>query len=288
MLLLVGLILFIFGFSSETVNEDQVLEQTGLFKIGGMMILALGVVNLLYVLEVINSKINLALFGVLILVGVWMGWNNYISIYGEEGNPSSHTVRWYEEKEYRYDHVIQRLEDIREAQLAYRDKYRAFCSDFDSLIDFVKNDFLVIIKQDGSNPGTKMTPEQAMELGYPEDHELDYLTNEEAIALGYIRVDTMEVPVMEEVFMNEEAQEERAFDVRGNFIPFYVDSLRYVPFARKDDGSLCEFILETGMVSSGRQQSPVIHLADPCPYDVDDVLEVGSLEQVSTSGNWGE
>lgn len=287
-LLLVGLILLFVGFDSEVVNEDEVLEQTGLFKIGGSVIFALGIVNLLYVLDIIGAKLSLVFLALFILAGGWMFRNNYLSIYGEKGNPSVHTVLWFEERDFRHGHIIQRLEDIRSAQLAYRDKYRRFCSTFDSLVDFVKNENLMIIKQNGSNPGTVMSRGQADELGYPADHELDYLTNEEAIALGYIVVDTLQIPVLEAVFSNEEAMADRSFDIRGNFIKFYPDSLAYVPFAKDGDGNPCLFNMETGMVESGRQQSPVIYINDPCPYDPDFMLELGSTEQVSTSGNWGE
>lgn len=287
-LLLLGIIFMATGFSSEEVNNGEILEQSPLFKIGGITILILALVNLLYVLEIISGKVNLILFVVLIAGAFYMGRSNYLSIYGDKIDPEYGTVRWTEEKEFRYGHVKQRMMDIRSAQVAYRDKYRDFCENFELLIAFVKRDSVMEIREKGTNPGTIMSEAQRDTLGYPEDHVLTYLTNEEAIALGYMEWDTTWYSVLDAVFLNEEALSERRFDSRGNRIEFHVDSLGYVPFSEDENGNPGMFTMEIGKVSAGRQESSVIHLVDAYPYDPKDVLELGSLEQVSLSGNWGE
>ena len=49
-------------------------------------------------------------------------------------------------KEQRYAKVIQRLVDIRSAQVAYKDLNKKYANDFDELINFVKNDSIKVVR----------------------------------------------------------------------------------------------------------------------------------------------
>jgi hypothetical protein len=59
-------------------------------------------------------------------------------------------IQFNKEKEYRYSQVIQRLKDIRTAQLAYKSVNGAYTGNFDSLIAFVKSGQFPLIKQIGN------------------------------------------------------------------------------------------------------------------------------------------
>jgi hypothetical protein len=59
-------------------------------------------------------------------------------------------IRFNKAVEYRSDLVVQRLKDIRELQVAYKDRYGRYSGGFDTLINFYKNDSLKIVKQVGS------------------------------------------------------------------------------------------------------------------------------------------
>ncbi|MDR2286716.1 MAG: hypothetical protein LBE04_04475 [Prevotellaceae bacterium] len=59
-------------------------------------------------------------------------------------------IRFNKAVEYRKDLVVQRLKDIRELQVAYKDNYGRYSGGFDTLINFYKYDSLKIIKQVGS------------------------------------------------------------------------------------------------------------------------------------------
>jgi hypothetical protein len=59
-------------------------------------------------------------------------------------------IRFNNAVEYRKDLVVQRLKNIRELQIAYKDSYGRFTGGFDTLINFYKNDSLKIVRQIGS------------------------------------------------------------------------------------------------------------------------------------------
>lgn len=100
-------------------------------------------------------------------------------------------IRFNEAQEARYDRTIQRLKDIRTAQLAYRSVHGDFTGDFDELINFVKTDSFSVVRA----------------IGF-EDDDPDAETTEEIIR------DTIRISVQDSLFR------------RG----YPVDSLRFVPF----------------------------------------------------------
>ncbi|MDR1169713.1 MAG: hypothetical protein LBK97_02635 [Prevotellaceae bacterium] len=59
-------------------------------------------------------------------------------------------IRFNKAVESRRELVVQRLKDIRELQVAYKDSYGRYSGGFDTLINFYKNDSLKIIRQVGS------------------------------------------------------------------------------------------------------------------------------------------
>jgi hypothetical protein len=59
-------------------------------------------------------------------------------------------IRFNKAVEYRKELVVQRLKNIRDLQVAYKDCYGRFAGGFDTLINFYKNDSLKILKQVGS------------------------------------------------------------------------------------------------------------------------------------------
>lgn len=59
-------------------------------------------------------------------------------------------IKFNKEKAYRYGFVIQKLKDIRTAQIAYKSVKGSYANNFDSLIDFVKTGQFSLIKQIGN------------------------------------------------------------------------------------------------------------------------------------------
>ncbi len=103
------------------------------------------------------------------------------------------------EHKKRQDAVIERLMDIRTAQITFKEKFGYHTASFDTLIAFVKNDSLPIVLKEG------FLTDSLIKAG---------MTEKKAIELGIIIRDTTYVTVKEEIF--------------GKKYP--IDSLRYVPF----------------------------------------------------------
>ena len=110
-----------------------------------------------------RKTIQLLLWPVIIILA-WLVYRSPISL-----------KEFQEESNYRKSAVIQDLKDIRTAQIAFKDKYRVYANDFNSLLSFVKNDSLTVVKAVGETP--------------------DSLTEDQALKKGIISRDTIFVPV---------------------------------------------------------------------------------------------
>ena len=110
-------------------------------------------------------------------------------------------IRFRNERDLREKVVIERLKNIRTAQVAFKSKYGAYTSSFDTLINFVKTDSFPLIYKEGS-----LTDEMI---------EKGITTEREALKRGLIVRDTSYTSVLDSIFK------------RG----FRIDSIRFVPFS---------------------------------------------------------
>ncbi len=173
-------------------------------------------------------------------------------------------IRFQQEQRARYNRTIDRLKDIRTAQLAYRSVHGEFTGSFDTLIDFINNDSFRVV----------------MSIGDMDDSL--------AVALGQIIRDTIRVSVRDSLFR------------RG----YPTDSLRYVPFTGGREefflgagevmtGSglgvkVFEAHVHNDVLLSGLDRQLVINMNDErVRRDLFPGLRVGSLtETTNNAGNW--
>ncbi len=173
-------------------------------------------------------------------------------------------IRFQEEQSRRYDRTIERLRNIRTAQLAYRSAHGEFTGSFDTLIDFVLNDSFSVVRQ----------------IGDPDD--------EDAVERGDVYRDTVKVSVRDSIFRP-------GFDV---------EQLRYVPFTdREEEFELGAGEVKTGsglevkvfearvhndVLLHGLDRQQVINLNDQRRRrDQFPGLKVGDLERPTNhAGNW--
>jgi len=120
-------------------------------------------------------------------------------------------IKFEKERTRRFDKTINRLKDIRTAQVAYKELYGVYTPDFDTLIDFIKKENIRVVRAIGFVPDT--------------------LTEEKALELGIISRDTFYVPIMDSLF---------------NHIDYPIDSLKYIP-----TGTKSMFIMDTNAVMTG-------------------------------------
>lgn len=174
--------------------------------------------------------------------------------------------------------TIQKLMDIREAQKQYLNKYGHFTADFDSLINFVKNDSIKMVKAIGSRPDSIATDEEALKLA-------------KQGLLNFSR-DTSLISVLDSLFGKDYA----------------IDSLPIVPYTNGARFVMGAKILEVGSkVNETTLKVPVFEakvlnrvllkgLNEQLRINLDDEqlkmdrypgLKVGSLEtNVNNAGNW--
>jgi len=178
--------------------------------------------------------------------------------------------------ESRKQEAIARMIDIRKAQRVYKDQKSAYTDSFDTLINFLKNDSIRVIKAIGVIPVSLVDSVKDIRKA-----------REIAFERGLIQGTSSKVAVIDSVFGR-----------RKNV----VDSLRFVPFA---DGS--NFTMKAGEhVIQGGQPSKFLEVS--VPFDkllkglesqliekyIDNWMKIkkfpglkfGSLEAVTLAGNW--
>ena len=179
-------------------------------------------------------------------------------VYGSIQQP----LRFNAEKERRSEAAIQRLKDIRTAQIAFRSENKKYTGDFDTLIDFLKNGHFKVVRITGD-----------------EDDEA-------AVAAGKISRDTIRVPVLDSLFR------------KG----YPIDSIRFVPYTQGIEFELGTAYIEAGKVSVNVFEAKIandvlLRGLDPqllFNYNADRMLKtgyaglkVGSLtETTNNAGNW--
>ena len=167
-------------------------------------------------------------------------------------------------RKIRYDATVQRLKDIRTAQVAFRSEHKRYTGSFDTLIEFLKTDSFTVVKQ----------------IGDADDSV--------AVASGGIIRETFRLSVLDSLFK------------KG----YPVDSLRYAPFTKGFEFELGTANLTAGNVTVNvfEAKVPFIVLLDGLDpqllvnYNAKWVvrdregypgLRVGSLiETTNNAGNW--
>lgn len=239
---LLGLVLLIWALYSN---------QNGLYILGAVTGMVLAVIAFMFVMGWINRKVQMGLSVVFLIAAVWIG----SLVYGSVNN----VIKFRKEKAAVEQLVIQRLKDIRTAQIAYRDAHGVYTSNLDTLQDFIKHGVIPEVKKIGQKPDT--------------------LSEVEALEMGLIVRDTVMEPALNR-FTNEEAlKQKRAAN-------FDLDAFIYVP---PNDEQ--KFLLQAGVITSGGRDVPVFQAKDPAPFSKPDhpntdTLWVGSMTKSTTSGNW--
>ncbi|HET7360471.1 MAG TPA: hypothetical protein VFI78_00900 [Salinimicrobium sp.] len=200
---------------------------------------------------------------VLWIVILFLGYLIFNSIY--------EPIQFNEIKEDRYAKVIEKLEDIRDAELAYRDVTGHFAGTFEELIEFIDTAQFTLTQRRDT---TVLDEEYARIYGVDK-----YIEKVLIDTLGYSSV-------QDSLFGNE------------NF-----KNLMEVPI----EGADAEFQLEAGTIMVNETEIPVFEAKiakAKVLYDLDPDLvrieeeviavdqvegayiKVGSMEEVNTNGNW--
>jgi hypothetical protein len=190
---------------------------------------------------------------VLIVASAFMGYLIYDSIDSK--------IELEKEVRLRKSVVIERLEQIKEAQINYKKVRGEYAKSFDQLKDFLVNDSIIVVKAIGVVPDSLLGQES------------------KALAMGIIVRDTSKIAVREELF-------------KGNFQQI-VDSLAIIPFS---GGT--KFSINSGEIEKGKVKVKVFEVTAPYTeifkglqtdnegIDMTQSLILGSMEEPNINGNW--
>jgi hypothetical protein len=163
---------------------------------------------------------------------------------------------------------IQKLKDLRQVQIAFKKVNNTYANNFDVLIDFLENDSMPIVKAIGETPDT--------------------LTDVQALELGIISRDTAYILAKETVFDNV------YLNSRNKKFPLELAALTQVPHSDEN------YNINAGIVEKGKVLVQVFEIsatygavftgldAKNKSYELDGLLKVGSMDEASLNGNWGE
>lgn len=222
--------------------------QNTYFLVAALATTIVGVVTLLMVLGKLPAGVQkISLF-------VFIGFAAVISFFTYRSIQDP--IEFEKAKKIRYAAVIERLKEVRLAQLSYKSVNGKYTANFDSLINFIKNDKFTLVKSSGNVP--------------------DGFTEKQAIEKGYAKRDTFYVSVKDSIFSQN---------------PKRIDSLAFIPYGEGD-----KFKVEAGSVIKGSVTVQVIEVFAPNTsifkgltdefYNKEGGLKFGSMSEPSTNGNW--
>jgi hypothetical protein len=182
-------------------------------------------------------------------------------------------VRFQKAYQQRTEKVIERLKDIRSAQVAYKAINGQYTSNFDTLSTFIANDSLPMVKMEGS------LTDSMIAVG---------LTEKMALKKGIIKRDTSRISVMDSLFSHK---------------PWMPDSIGIVPFTNNAKFEMGVGVIKTAsgvnvtvfeakvhnnVYLNGLNRQEVININDTQRrLEKYPGLKVGSLEEANNNaGNW--
>ena len=187
-------------------------------------------------------------------------------------NSINSQVKFNEEAGIRITENVQKLKDLRQLQVKYKQTKGAFADNFDNLIYFLENDSMPIIKATGETPDSLINGVQ--------------MSDELALELGLIARDTAYVSAKETVF------DATYMNNRKNDFPLNIDKLKTIPYSNST------YNIDAGQVEKGNVIVQVFEIstnyrtvftgldAENKSYDLDALLKVGSMTEASLNGNW--
>lgn len=169
---------------------------------------------------------------------------------------------------------VQKLKDLRTLQIAFKKEKNVFANDFPTLLGFLMNDSLQIIKSEGETPDSMINGKQ--------------LTDIRALELGLIKRDTFYVSAKNSIF------DETYLNTRNENFTLDINTISKIPFTDLD------YNIEASEIEKGKVAVQVFEIsasyrnvligldAENKKYALDNLLKVGSMTEASLNGNWGE
>jgi len=223
-----------------------------------VILLTIGLVWVIdkFVPKKLKPVLNIALW----LLIIFLGYKTYMSVYGE--------IQFNQLKEKRYALVIEKLKDIRDAELAHKTVTGQFTDNFDGLIKFVENGKFTITQR-----RTETVKDEALSRSFGVDMFKEIVVID---TLGF-------VSVKDSLFKNSDRYK-TMMDVPvgepGTKFTLKAGKLDDIPvFEASVEKSKLLFDQDKNLVDKENQVISVDGVNGP-------TLKVGSMDEVNTNGNW--
>lgn len=235
-----------------------------------LILIAILVIGLTIGLVYLIDKFIPVKFKPVLIIALWaliaiLGYQTFMSIY--------EPIQFNKVKKKRYAEVIERLVDIRDAQLAHRQVTGSFAPNFENLIRFVDSAQFTITQRRDS---TILDEEATKRYGGVETFKdiiivdtLDYVSVKDSLFKGSDRYMTM---------MNVPNTSDKKVEMQSGFIGEEGD-IKIPVFEAKVMKRVILHDQDKDLLS---QENEVVSVDGVNG----DAIRVGSLEEVNTSGNW--
>lgn len=283
--LICGIILLKIALVPEEVllNNGKMLpvEQSPLFLYGALFFIVGSVIWFLYLFGLINTIIGYVIMFVMAGSSVYLLYRDYKTVNDD--------VLYLAEYKKMNDDIVARMNDIKEAEVAFKEYNKYFTNNMDTLIYFVKTGKKMSVPNIGSLPERRITAEERDYI-YGDNRPIDKLmTEQEAHALAKspnppsdllnFKRDTIYLSVLDAIFYDDKFIERRS-KFGDNLMDFHPDSLRYVPYTT----NLVQ--LDTNSVMKGEIRVPTLRILMVHPMDPEKKYQIGDLEDNHLRDNW--
>lgn len=276
-LLVLGGISFLIKYLSGDSIESQPTDMLW----AALTLILVGIIAMPVILSKFSLSVSRIILGIGLIITLYLAYRVVFSVEEE--------IEFRAKKERIDATVVQRLKDLREAQIAYYENNGKYTADFQELRRFINSETIPQVFKMGR---LDTTFEAALELGYILDKsDVDSVASSLGLSSdafrkqletgenGYQVLDTTYISFYQKEFAPEVRREKK--------LPLVsLDSLRYTPSSGQP------FKMEVGVADIGGVKQPTILVEDPTPFGRPNVkktaLRFGSLTEGHTDGNWKE
>lgn len=223
-----------------------------------VILLTIGIVWLIdkFVPKKLKIVVNLLLWVIIIVLGYF----TFMSIYGE--------IQFNKLKEKRYVVIIEKLKDIRDAELAYKQVNGKFTDNFDELVKFIDSaEFTITQRRDSTIIDAEMTRQYGVDM-----------------TKDIVVIDTLGTKPVKDSLFGADTRYKNMMNVPigepGAKFKLQAGMLDNIPvFEASVDKSVILHDQDKNLVEKEKQVVSVDGVNGP-------TLKVGSMEEVKTTGNW--
>ena len=187
-------------------------------------------------------------------------------------------IRFNNAYEIRREELKEKLVTIKDAQIAFRDKYGKYANDFDTLIMFIKSDSLIFIKAEGEVPDSIY-------------NKADTRIEAERIAIDYgiISRDTIKKSARDSLLPTEYDPDTLRFIPYTNLQKEFQINAKIIKTMSKAVMPVFEVKVHNNSYLQGLETQQIINLNDAMrEIKKFPGLFIGSLKEVTTNGNWDD